>query len=145
MKRQRGIALITILVLMVVIFAFALAMSVVMDKNLKFFTFSSQKNTARSIANFAIDFMITKGGPANITWRAVSADIYSTDEIKINSNDPYYFEIRNINFADPNIGEYQFIGLTKDIRSGNVNARTVLRVIKPLPADFSLLRKRWIE
>lgn len=124
MKSQKGIALITVIVLIVVIFSFALGLSVVVDKNLKFFSFTSQKSTAHSLAKAAMEYIRIKG-----------ISVIPTGEIQVDPNKPYYFEIREAGT------DYHFIGIVKDSAGGRETARTVLRA----PKSAASFKDAWTE
>lgn len=134
-KSQRGIALITVIVLIVVIFSFSLGLSVVIDKNLKFFNFISKKAAAYSLAKAAVEYITVKTD-SGITWRPLSGGDYTTGEIQVDPDNPYYFEIKDTSRAsaaitNPGSGEYLFIGIVKDRAQGREIARAVLKVVKP--------------
>ncbi|MFH1453322.1 MAG: hypothetical protein ABIH00_05010 [Armatimonadota bacterium] len=142
MKSEKGAALITVFVLLMVMFSFAVALSVVIDKNLKYFSFMSRKETARSLARGAIEYAAVNGCGTDYK---VAGNTYTTKEIQISSDKPYYFEIQDTDKPNEDKGEYYFIGIVKSSTDskGKEVARAVLKVKKPVSA--SEIKSSWIE
>lgn len=147
MKTQKGMALAMVMFLVMVMFTVSLCLSLVVEKNLNFFHFYSNKETTRSLARAAISYMIVKGSAASLGWHCVADELFATDDIKLDPEEPYYFKIQDTNHSDSNSGEYQFIGIIKDISGAKEISRTVLRVQKSpeIAADIKKIRQFWKE
>lgn len=142
MKTQKGIALITVMLLIMLMFTFSVCICTIIEKNLNFFTFYANKETTRSLAAAAINYLTAKGAASSLTWYKITNELFATADIKLDPKEPYYFKIQDTNYPDANLGEYQFIGIIKNISGEREISRTVLRAQKPL-ADIKKLKQSW--